>query len=485
VKLLLCLWLVVTPISAAPPPISGRAVETEEDELARRVADSLRADAERRAILARRIQRSSIAESISAPNGDPEIVVSGIADWIRDHPDDAARLSLGFAKDDYYQNHKFEESLRNRIRRYFELNPERDKGILGALKAVGSDSKMLMGQQGERLAEEEQREILKRMFEGRGLETDTVLTKPEDQGKNGSDSGAHDPGSSAVFAAAGIYDRLSALNPTGYSPAVVTYQSALNARRVPGAPKLIENGRLDYPTLAYPSYSLRFDLDRLRSELSREESKAPPDGLAKRKALLESAARSIEEFQREATKARDKTRITPTLLRALGRHQREAARWLTAASLQGEMDRTKPSEDFLTEELRLEILRAPVPEPVRQAYLFQAERLRSRAKRLRELDAMAMSDLEGSDYLARWDDAAKRLAQGAPLRRRLSDDINAYVSTPYALNAAYRPKPRWRVWLEKFVLWVAPNSALGRRIQADRQRIASLGKTFLKIASGR
>src|SRR6185369_13139708 len=120
-----------------------------------------------------------------------------------------------------------------------------------------------------------------------------------------------------------------------------------------------------------------------------------------------------------------------------------------------------------------------------QAYLAQAERLRARAKRLRDLDAGAMSDLEGSHYLERWDDAAKRLAQGAPLRRRLSDDIGGYVSTPYALNAAYRPKPRWRVWLERFVLWIAPNSGFGRRIQADRQRVNALGKNFLRIASGR
>ena len=471
---------------SAQPNTQGRVVETEEDELARRVADSLRNDPERRQILAQRILRSSLAESLSSPNGDPQVALSGIADWVRDHPEDAAHLSIGFAKDDYYQNHEFEDSLRYRIKRYFELNPERDKGILGALKAVGSESKTLRVL-GDKLAEEEQREILKRMFEGRGLENDTVLTHPSDHAGNPSDgaAGAHDPGGSAVFASAGIYDRLSLANPTGYSPDVVTYQSALNARRPPGAPPLLANGRLDYPTLVYPSYSLRFDLERLRSELGRERAQASPQAAQKREALLASAAESIAQFQQEAAKAKERAKITPSLLRALGRQQREAARWLTAASLQAELDRTAPLADFLTEALRWEIARAPVPDDVRRAYLAEGDKLKARTTRLLELDSRALADLEGAQYLARWDDAAKSLSQASPLRRRLADAVALYTTTPFSLNAAYQPKPRWRVWLERLILWLAPSSAFGRRITAERQQIAVLANTFLRIASGR
>lgn len=481
---LVVVFLAAAGTAAANPSVSGHVVETEEDDLAHRVADSLRSDAERRAILAQRIQKSSLADDLTAPNGDPALVTSAIEDWVRDHPEDAARLSIGFAKDDYFQNHEFEKSLKYRIQRYFELNPERDKGILGALKAVGADSKILMGGRGQKMAEEEQRELLKRMFEGRGLENDTVLTQPPEQTKSGG-NGAHEPGSSAVFAAAGIYDRLSAMNPTGYSPAVVTYQSALNARRVPGAPRLLENGRFDYPTLSYPAYSLRYDLGRLRLELEREEPKVSADRAAKRKILLDSAASSIEDFQREADKAKDKSKITTALLRTLGRHQREAARWLTAASLQAELDRVQLNEDFMTEAVRKEILRVPAPEQIRQAYLAHGERLNSRLVRLRELDAHALDDLGGAEYLAHWDEAAGLLAQGTPLRHEFSEEISLYVSTPFELNAAYQPKPRWRLWLEQLVLWLAPNSAYGRRIQSERQKISMLARTFFRIASER
>ncbi|MBI5200510.1 MAG: hypothetical protein HY925_02890, partial [Elusimicrobia bacterium] len=346
--------------SEQPPEVGGAAeVQSEETEIVRRAAERLRDDSDMRSSLAARLLRSSLADQLTGGEKDPERAQAAAEQWIADNPNDAANLAVGFAKDDESGTNEFETSLRERVSRYLRLNPDRYQGILGVLSAAGKESKLIKKLE-KKMDEEEQRELMKRLFEGQGGEQGRTLKQPDDGGKGGGPN----PGGPGAVAGASPYDRLTELNPSGYSPEVLALQNALNAQRPAGAPKVAETGRLDYATLVQPTYALRADLARqelslaarrawaLAKLLGRERefsveqysdknvqaaleraaasAKLPPR-LEKRRAALDRAKAAIAAFEQEAGRMQDASKINRAGLRVLAFKQKEASRWLVIA----------------------------------------------------------------------------------------------------------------------------------------------------------
>ena len=266
-SLLLALLLFAAPASAGDaPPITGGAVSTKDTELARRMKEALKSDPALAQTLAERILRSSLAGEFikEGPKnaGEEERRAAALEDiktWILENPSEAAFLAVGFSKDDREGNHEFEQSLFQRVSRFFALNPDRDKGILGRLNRLGSESQSLIKQLN--MDDDERRQLLQKMFEGSAETQAKVSGKSEGSGGKGGEA----PSKGASYAGDAIYDRLSAANPTGYSPQVQQLQSELNAAGAPGAPRLIETGKLDYPTLRHPYHALAYDAGRIDS----------------------------------------------------------------------------------------------------------------------------------------------------------------------------------------------------------------------------
>ena len=339
------------------PPEVGGATETqnEETDLIRRASEALSDNAGMRASLANRLLHSSLADRLTGGEKDPERAQAAAEQWIADNPNDAANLAVGFAKDDEAGTQEFETSLRERVSRYLQLNPDRYQGILGVLGAAGKESKLIKKLE-KKMDEEEQRELMKRLFEGQGGEQSRTLKQPEG-GPQG--QGAGQPGGPGAVAGSSAYDRLTELNPSGYSPEVLALQSALNAQRPAGSPKLIETGRLDYATLAQPSFALRADLAKqdlslsarrawaLARALGRERefsneqysdkgvqmmleraagSAKLPVRLERRRAALQKAKDAIGDFEREAARMQNPASINRAALRTLSIKQKEASR---------------------------------------------------------------------------------------------------------------------------------------------------------------
>ncbi|MBI4385757.1 MAG: hypothetical protein HY551_00090 [Elusimicrobia bacterium] len=483
----------------------------QDEELIKEVQRLLDRDPEARRKLARRVEASSLGGYLSGSEGAP-FSIDAVEAWVLEHSEQAAQLAVGFARDDRDGTRVFEESLYRRVVRFYQLNPGRRGGILGALDQAGRESSEIIGQAG--ISEEQQREILKKIFEGRGGESNKVLTAPEASVQPlERESGA----GGAIFAGETLYDRLSGVNPTGYSPQVQTYQSALNARRVPGAPRVLETGRLDYSTLAHPYYELRHDLDRVSRdfqkykiwELSRmlnlDRGLRPEDyenerllgdleaaargkrispRLLRRESALARARQALAGLWNEVDATRDPSRITGELLRALASRQKEAARWITAASLEADLQRLESRQDFWTEELQKSIRQVPVPESVRQAYLSQGPKLLSRIARVEEYDRKALECLEGANYLARWAEAGRLIEAARVLREHWERDVQLLASIPPQLLEAWERKPYWRKVLDRCILWLAPRSRYGGRIRARQERFSGFYRAFGRIAIG-
>ena len=509
----LCLAAPAARAQDAPDTGSGVTVENPEAEVARRVADVLRTDPGAQAALAHRLMSSSLAESLAGGATNRDDAEAAVFHWVQQHPDDASHLAVGFASDDQNGSHDFETSLHERVVRSLALNPDRYTGILGVLQAAGSQSKIISKLE-KKMDEEEQRELLKRLFEGKGGEQGRVLKQPDE----GKDNRTDRPSSSAPgVAAPGAYDRISELNPSGYSPQVLALQSALNAQRAPGAPKVPETGRLDYATLAAPSYSLHGDLERqdaaLRAQRAWETARAlgrarefrpeqysdkavqakleaagagvkiAPRTLSRRNALARARA-AVQDFEREAEAMRDPSKITRGGLKRLAARQREAARWLLIADLEGDLARVEAEADFWTPELERLVTFAPAPEDQRRAFLARAHGTKERIERIRSFDEAARGALEAPDYSARWAWINRQVAEANAQRPNLSRDISLLVGVPPGFCGSRAPEPAWRERLERWVLRLAPWSAWGRELAAREHRRAVWADAFLRVASG-
>jgi hypothetical protein len=501
---LLLLCLLSCPLRAGG--IDGGAVSTQDTDLARRMRRILLEDPGAADGLAFRISRSILGEGLSKSE-DEEAALGEIRAWIIENPAEAAFLAVGFGKDDREGNRAFELSLLRDMKRFFDLNPARERGILGRLKAAGKESRRAVGELD--LDEDERRALLQRVFEGRDGGAGRVEAKPPDE------SGR--PSQSSSYAGDAIYDRLSAARLSGYSPLVQQMQSEMNRARPPGTPALIETGRIDYPTLRQPLYAIESDLERLeagfRAErawlqaqgLGEEGQLTPgrlsdprvqrdldirsagtfkePAALARRKAALASLREAASAFAAEAGKARDPSAVTAALLRSLSAKRREAARWIAVAALEETLSRLEPLEGFLGPALIGAIEACPLEEGVRKLYLRRGSELDSRLRQ-------AISETRAALELLRRDSSPRTLAEAGgrvELSRRLSrglpGEVALYRELPGRLLSVRPCAPGWRGWLEGLVLRWAPGSSWAGRIRASRRGDPKAEARFRRIAA--
>lgn len=498
--------------AADPPSISNEAaVETEEDRAVLDIAKRLMEDAGARVALRDRILRSSLGAKVQ--KSDDAAISSQEADqWIREHPIDSARLAYGFAQDDAHGTKTFEASLTHRIQRLFQLNPKRYTGIFGRLNAAGQESKKIKLELN--ISEEEQRESLKRIFDG---QSGTLEKAPSGPQSGGGGNVGPASGGPSTFAGAAVYDRLSTTNPTGYSPYVQAYQSRLNQRRVPGATKLVETGKLDAATLLHPFFELRFDIDRLHAgwryqkawtlagmlglgrELGPDKLKDPnvlaelekkgagkelSERFAKRLKTLEQAADATRAFRELAEQAKDRSKITPAFLKELGRRQKNAARWITAASLEEDVQRLEALSGFWGVELRDRIQACPAEESARAAYLSQGDKLNDRIKKALELETRSLADLGSNAYIELWDQLDKRVSEAKRLRAGLEDEVGILSTVPYRMLDAHPARAWWRILFDRWIVRLAPRSSWARRIVQREAAASRMLDVFMKVAAG-
>ena len=473
--------------------------------------DSLRQDPAVADSLAARIARSDIGGRISDAS-DPAQRVADIRRWIGENPDSAAHLALGLAQDDQEGGHRFESAVLRNMSRSFGVDAEHvGQSTYGRLRKSNSDSKLMGADAG--MTEEERREILKSMFEGQGGMSNQIVTQ-KDAGKSppGAPGGAGAAGLSANY-----YDRLSRLNLRGYSPQVLAIQNALNQRSAPGSPRLAETGKLDYATLSYPAFGMRYDLRNLELRLRYQENlelarrlhldgryrpeqlldpavgsalrqKAGAAGLdprfARRRLALESAAEALRRFETAAAAAQAPNGLTRGALIALGARQKEAARWITVAALEEELQYLESAGGFLTPALRSLITACPAPTADRAAYLRRGEGLAGAWLGMKTAAQAWARALEADDWQSAARSVGPALAEGTRLRQDLSRGVRDFTLTPSLLNASCQPQPRWREALAAAMERYLPATRWGREERGRRARCDALKDVFGKIAAG-
>lgn len=510
--LVLTLGLLAAPASAQSTPAST-AVDSEDATL-NQVRRRLGEDPAFADMVAKRIDRSQLAALI-APNASGDDRVKALEDWMKSDPESASRIALGLFGDDASGKTAFEDGLLRQTRLSVVDNTKNNKGVLGRLRDTAKDSKLLKNQ-ADQLSDDEKREITRTLFEGQGSQAGTVLG----QGETGRGGPADSiPGSAGSGAAAtsfsGIYDRLSAANIHGYSPQLLVLQNGLNARRPPGAPLLIETGKLDYATLAYPAYGIEYDVKNLEARLSRDRilalarlagvaltardlknpnieaelsAKLPGGGalsprFARRAELGAKARAALEAFLAAAAPAKNPALISKELLLTLDAKRRDAARWITAAALEDDLSRADELDGFLTPELLAAIDAAPAAADARASYKDRGRGLQSRLAGARA-DAQKAEDLLVADTWASALAEVDRLsASERAARRALERDIPVYSRVPYRFETPLTV-PRWRLWLDDFMTRWLPSTGYARAILDRRARQARWLAVFLQIAAG-
>jgi hypothetical protein len=504
--------ILLAALAWAQPPETQTTdpTQTEEEAEARRLRDRLAQDPAAQGSLAQRIARSRLAEKITSKT-DTIGKIADIQQWIKQNPDSATQLMIGLATDDATGDKRFEDLAgQGGGGWHLVANAGAQGNLFNRLKKAGLESKLMKQAANENMADEERNEIIKSMFEGKSAAGGNVLTQQM--------TGGGKAPTSEVFNS-GYYDRLSAGNLHGYSPQLQALQSSLNARRVPGAPKLIETGKLDYETLSYPGYGMRFDLDNLRKRLSYErawalakllgrekefsqsqlqdpsilallEKAAGEKGgglsrrFAKRQAALERAAAAVAGFDSAALPAKEPMNITRALLSSLGGRQREAARWITIAGLEEELQRLDLQEGFLSPELEDQIARCPVSEDLKIGYKRRGQEYLRGVKELKARDEAATAALERDDWLEHMETTERVLAEAGTLRRGLSEKISDYVAAAYRLSSLVSTKPYWRQAIDSWLMRVLPSISYSRGLKAEARQRDVLKDVFAKIAIG-
>ncbi len=464
------------------------------------------------AMVAKRIDASRLAPAI-APDKDGDDRMKAVSDWVAKDPDSAAHVAVGLYGDDAAGNTMFEDNLLRQMRLSFVDNTKDRKGPLGHLRDAAKNSALLKQQQ-DKLSDDEKREMIRTLFEGHAASGNVLNTNPGAGGPSGANVPAVGAGGVAA-GFAGYYDRLSAANLHGYSPQLMSLQNALNRRRAPGAPMLIETGKLDYATLAYPSYAMDYDVRGLEGRLARDRilelaklagvelsaqdlrdpdlekkllAKIPADRLPtdlKRRAELAAKARAaLQAFLDAAAAAKDPVNISKNLIVGLGRLQQNAARWITAAALEEDAARIDALGDFLTPELRLAIEACPAAPPTRASYLGRGEELNARLASARA-DVRKASDLLTNDG---WQSALTEIDRLASseraARKTLERDVPVYTRVPYRLAVAAQTQARWRDWVDDMAVKWAPSSSYAKSVSARRARLSRWLGLFLRISGG-
>lgn len=470
----------------------------------------LKEDPGLQAALAERILHSRIGDTISGQT-DGDKKREEILAWIKGDPNSAASIAVGLAKDDASGSHAFENNIVKSVGTTYRRNDNVNRGAMGVLKGAAKTSKLMKLGENENVGEEERRELLRNLFEGKSGQSGKTITGSAPEGKTTPGSGA---APSASFATS-FYDRLSAGNIRGYSPQLMSFQSALNQRRPPGAPALIETGKLDYATLAYPAYGLRFDLGNLEERMRRARladlatlagvqlterdlkdpgleakllAKVPADKLNKRflsrAAAIEKARAALTAFEDAAARSKDPNQISKALLVELSGKQREAARWLTAASLEEELSRIEQEEGFLTADLLALIDAVPAPAPARENYKRRGEDYKARLTKLKSNCEASLEALRSDDWTKKISDIEKMTGENSRLRGSLSRDISDYRLVPLRVSEAVLKQPRWREFLDDLLARYAASTSYGRAVVSRRGKLSRFLRIFGQVASG-
>ena len=469
--------------------------------------DALRSDPELVEAVAQRVARSQLIGLLTREE-DPSARVAAAKKWIEKDPDSAADIALGLGSDDQRGSPAYETALLKRLNyrgRGYENNPGAKKNLFNRLRKNARDSKLLK-KQTEDLSPEEQHELLRSFFEGKDARSEKTL------------DGTSASGQSAAPAASsfnGYYDRLSAGNLHGYSPQLMALQSSLNTRRPPGAPTLIETGKIDYATLSYPAYAMSYDIENLDSRLRRDRilaaarlagrtlsardwkdpnleatltASVPPDKLLprfKRRAALAAKARAaLAAFAAAAAKSKDPRAISRELLIELSRRQKEGARWIAAAALEEELSRLADLEGFPTPELLAAIDAVPAPTPERDAYKRRGQSLKAVVSRLKANALKAQSLLESAAWENSLESVDQLVVENRGLKKNLFRDIDDFSRVPFQIAESLLRQPRWREWLDDFAVRWAPNLSYSRAVALRRGRLSHLLNAFGLIASG-
>lgn len=490
--------------STAP---TGNAVEGDQSDAVADMRKQLEGDPGLQEALIDRILQSKIAPAISSES-DVKKRRSDVSAWVKSDLGSASEIAIGLARDEAAGTHLFENTTVKYLRQTYRRN-NTDRGAFGVLKGAAKTSK-LMGNPDQQAGEEEKRELLRNLFEGKGSQGEKVITGQAPEGKA---AGADTPASAAL--ANSFYDRLSAGNIRGYSPQLMALQSALNTRRPPGAPALIETGKLDFATLSYPAYGLRFDLGNLDERLRRARiaelatlagvqlterdmkdpnlearllAKVPADKLKKRFASRAAAnARAqaaLAAFEAAAAKSKDPNQITRGLLVELSGRQREAARWLTAASLEEELARIESEEGFLTPDLLAAIDAVPAPAPTRESYKHRGQAYADRLAKLKANAQTSLDALQSDAWQSRIGEIDKLMSENQSLRRNISRDISDYRLVPFRVGEAVLKQPRWREILDDLLVRYAKATSYGREVANRRGKLSRFLGIFGQIASG-
>lgn len=497
------LLLAAAPAAAQDEPSAQLAPET--DPAIVELRDKLQNDPAMIEVVAERVARSRLIERLTTET-DKDARVAAAKDWIKGDPAAAAHVALGLAGDDSAGNSNYEDTLLTQLARDYEHNPGADKNLFGRLRKTAKDSKLIK-KQSEDMSEDERREILRNMFEGKGGESDKVL-KMNSDGKPPSDKP-----STASFN--GIYDRLNAGNLRGYSPQLMALQSSLSARRPPGAPALVETGKLDYATLSYPAYGMNYDVGNLETRLRRERilalaklsgrtltarDWADPDleaklggkdsaekllpRMKKRAELAAKARAALGAFLAAAERAKDPNKISRALLIDLGAKQKETARWIAAAALEEELSRVDELADFLTPELLAAVDAAPCPAEERAAYKKRGEALKAKVAQVKSNAEKALGLLESDAWASSLADVDKLVAENRDIKSTLSRDIGDYAKVPYGVRDSSMTQPRWREWMDDVAVKWAPSLPYSKDVAYRRGRLARYLNVFGLIASG-
>lgn len=499
------LALAAVPAAAQEEPAAELAPE--KDPAILELSDKLAKDPAMIQIVAERVARSRLIGRLTTA-GDNEGKIEAAKNWIKDDPSGAAHVALGLASDDASNTSNYEDALLAQLGKEYEHNPGADRNLFGRLRKTAHDSS-LMKKQSQDMSEDERRELLRNMFEGQGAESNKVLKMNED-GKGPPPS---DKPSTAQFN--GIYDRLSAGNLRGYSPQLMALQSALSARRPPGAPALVETGKLDYATLSYPAYGMNYDVGNLETRLRRERilalaklsgraltarDWADPDlenklggkesaeklkpRLQKRAELAAKARAAMQAFLAAAEKAKDPNKISRGLLIELGAKQKETARWIAAAALEEELSRVDELADFLTPELLAAVDAAPCPVDERAAYKKRGETLKEKVAQVKANAEKALALLEADSWASSLADVDKLVGENRDIKATLSRDIADYSKVPYGIRDSLLVQPRWREWMDDAAVKWAPSLSYSKDVAYRRGRLSRYMNVFGLIASG-
>ncbi len=498
--------------AAAPTSIQGRAADTSESDLVRQMKDRLKDDPEIAEIVAARILKSSLGAQFTK-SADPETALRDLKKWVNGNPEAAAHLAIGFAKDDAAGNKIFENSLSKDMERFLELNPEDSKGIYGRLKHASKFAGSM--EQMDELDNEDRQSIINALFIGKDSQRGNKISRTDNAGRWAQQKGitpgdAPGPGGT-VDASAGLYDRLGSGNVTGYSPDVMTLQSGLNRRKAPGAPNLVETGKLDYPTLRHPYYGLRYDIDRLgaaarlhrawsvartlgkeyskedlanpkiQSELEQLASKLSIDpGFARRLAALEKAEIALSDFDREAEKTKNPKGITRNRIKKLSALRQNAARWIAIASLEETIQRLTSQRGFLTQPLRSAVAQVPVAEAEKASFLEAGIKLERRLE-VSIKKGMRAAQLLGGDPRG-WAEAEQLSREVRNASKQLPDVIQDYRDAPLKAAEGTKSATGWRAKLDKFLLEYLPNLGYSKRLKRKRDEADKRLEAFRRIA---